>query len=249
MTIHRTLSSALVCLALVAQTAAAHPMKPKPCPPPTPSVPSLQQILDGLVVSGPAIDAGAPANIELWENASGPMTANVVLDFTGRSDALWFGMYDADHPGNPAFLLADSMKPKDVATVSFNDDGSILIRGGLKPKSKASGFDGPFGFLVKIAGADCDSPVYLFTQPELNGGTVLAKVFQGSGTTTLKFPGLAPGLFLVNQFLIAFETSGDGAFNDFIVSVSGIVSAPEPALGSLLGLSLAALWARRTRAT
>jgi hypothetical protein len=246
--IQRTLISALVCLAMVAQTAAAHPMKLKPHPVPSSSPESLQQILDGLVVSGPAIDAGAPQNIQLWDNASGPMTANVVVDFTGRSQTAWFGMYPADNPKDRAFLLVDSMKPSDVASVAFLDDGSILIRGGIKPKSKAQGFDGPFGFFVKISSKG-DSPVFLFTESDLNGGTVRAKVFQGNGTTTLKFPGLQPGLFLENQFLIAFETGKDGGFNDFIVSVSGIVAAPEPALSCLLGLSLAALWARRPRST
>jgi hypothetical protein len=241
---------ALVCLVLFAQTAGAHLItKPARCPKP-PAAPSLQQILDGLVVSGPAIDAGAPANIDLWDNASGPMSANVVVDYTGRSDALWFGMYPADDSGNHAFLLSDSMSPDDVASVSFSDDGSITIRGGLTPKAKASGFDGPFGFFAKVASAHSDSPVYLFTEADLNGGEVRVKVFAGNGTTTLKFPGQSPGLFLTNQYLLAFETGNDGGFNDFIVSVSNIVAVPEPAIAWLLGFSaLAVLSGRRVRNT
>jgi hypothetical protein len=73
-----------------------------------------------------------------------------------------------------------------------------------------------------------------------------AKVFEGNNKTILRFPGLAPGLFLTSQFLIAFETNKDGQFNDLIVSVSGL-AIPEPALGLLLGLSLAALYVRRAR--
>jgi hypothetical protein len=249
--VKRALLSVLVCLALAARTAAAHSTCDA-APPPTPgTAPTLQQILDGLVVSGPPIDANSPANIELWQNASGPMTANFVLDFTPRQDGIWFGMYDADNPGNPAFLLSDIITPADVAAVSFNDDGSISVSGGLKPRS--TGFDGPFGFFVKnFAPDNSRSSVFLFTQAELNGGTVRAKVFQGNGTTVLKFPGLAPGLFLENQFLIAFETGlgdgNDGGFNDFIVSVSGIVPVPEPAIAWLVCISgLALVCGRRLR--
>lgn len=243
--------SAFVCLALLAGDAGAHPTGTTTVPAPTGPAPTLQQILDGLVVSGPAIDANAPQNIELWQNASGPMTANFVLDFTPREDGIWFGMYDADHPGNPAFLLSDIITPADAATVTFNDDGSISVTGGLKPKS--FGFDGPFGFFAKnFAPDDSRGSVFLFTEAALNGGTVRAKVFQGNGTTMLKFPGLAPGLFVQSQFLIAFETGlgdeNDGGFNDFIVSVSSIVPIPEPALGWLLGISsLAVLRGRRLR--
>jgi len=212
--------------------------------------PTLQQILDGLVVSGPAIDANAPSGVDLWDNTSGPMTAQVVVDFTGAKQTLFFGMYAADDPKNRAFLLTDNLKPSDVATVSFLDDGKITISGGIKGRSKADGFDGPFGFFVKIPGHfKNESPVFLFTEAELNGGLVKAKVFQGNGETQLKFPGLAPGLFLTNQFLIAFETGNDNGYNDFIVSVSGIVAAPEPALCLLVGASLAALFARRIRGT
>ena len=244
--IQRAFLLTFVCLAVVAQSAAAHPMKLKSHPKPSSSAPSLQDILNGLVVSGPPIEVGDAQNIDLWDHTSGPMTAQIVVDNTGRSDAVKFGMYDADKPNHPAFLLSDGMKPWDVATVTFLDDGKLFIRDGIK--SKASGFDGPFGFFAKVTSGK-HSPVFLFTEPDLNGGITRALVFQGNGETMLKFPGLAPGLFLENQFLIAFETGKDNGFNDFIVSVSGIVAAPEPALSLLLGLSLTALIARRARST
>jgi hypothetical protein len=249
--IKRTLLTAMVCLLAAARAASAHPTT-ECAPPPSEPVPAptLQQILDGLVVSGPAIDAGAPQNIALWQNAAGPMTATFVADYTPRADGIWFGMYDADHPGNPAFLLSDVITPADVATVSFNDDGSISVTGGLKPKSL--GFDGPFGFFAKNFAPDDSRPsVFLFTEADLNGDGVRAKVFQGNGTTMLKIPGLAPGLFLESQYLIAFETglgeNNDHGFNDFLVLISSAVPAPEPALAWLFALSsLAVLVGRRS---
>jgi len=79
-------------------------------------------------------------------------------------------------------------------------------------------------------------------------------VFQGNGATSLKIPGLAPGLFLESQYLIAFETglgeNNDGGFNDFIVLISNVVPVPEPALAWLIGASsLVALRRRRVRST
>src|SRR5262245_11697632 len=199
--IKRLIPSWFVCLLLLAQPAAAHsfhqqhgPQKhgqvfhghkgPKPCAP-SAGDDALQGHLDDLVVSGPPIDAGAPSGIDLWDNTSGPMTAQVVVDNTGHGTALWFGMYPENDPANRAFILSDSMSPEDIATVTFLDTGSIVIRGGIKPKVKAEGFDGPFGFFAKVASAKSDSPVYLFTQADLNGGQIRAKVFQGNDQTVL----------------------------------------------------------------
>jgi hypothetical protein len=229
----------------------AHPMG-KNTPPPQPSgpAPTLQQILDGLTVSGPAIDANAPSGAQLFLNSSNPMTATFVADYTSRNDQIWFGMYDADHPGNPAYLLNDIITPADPATVVFLEDGSINIHGTAMNKDGVGGFGGPFGFFVKNFALDGSrNPVFLYTQASLNGGELRAKVFQGNDLTELKFPGLAPGLFQHSQYLIAFETGldgeDDGGYNDFIVSVSGIVAVPEPALGALTALTLFGLAARR----
>lgn len=262
--IQRTLVSALVCVAVFcAQSAGAHSLRPHwsgsqhhddkhegkcdhggTC---TDDGPALQQILDGLVVSGPGIDANDATGIELWDNSVGPMTAQLVADYTGKSQLVLFGMYPDGDPRNRVFLLSEFSRPKDPTTVTFLEDGDLSIRGGLR--RKASGFDGPFGFFVKVIEKHGDSRDIWFTDADLNGGEVRAKVFAGDGLTTLKLPGLAPGLFLPNQFLIAFETGCDGGFNDLLVLVTGIVpaQAPEPALAWLTGVSLAALCARRAR--
>ena len=243
---HRAFVSALVCLVAAAQMASAAPMSQrKPVTPQGSTTPTLQQILNGLVVSGPAIDANASQNIQLWDNTSGPMTAQIVADFTGKP-SVKFGIYDPQNPDKGVNLLQDNMKPNDIASVAFNDDGSITIKGGKS--KKGNGFDGPFGFFAKVPPAVKTDIPFLFTQPDLNGGQIAAKIFQGNGQTILQFPGLAPGLFLTSQFLIAFETNKDGQFNDLIVSVSGL-AIPEPAVGLLFALSLAALSARRARST
>src|SRR5215831_8431372 len=78
----RAFVSAFVCLAAVAQIATAAQMSPRaPVTVQGSTTPTLQQILDGLVVSGPAINANAPSNVQLWDNTSGPVSAQVVADF------------------------------------------------------------------------------------------------------------------------------------------------------------------------
>ena len=77
----RAAVSLVLGLAFFAQVASAH--STIKCDGPatlTGLAPSLQQILDGLVVSGPPIDASAPINVELWQNSSGAMTAQLVAD-------------------------------------------------------------------------------------------------------------------------------------------------------------------------
>jgi hypothetical protein len=245
---------AFVALLVSANVAWAHRMNCDPPQAPQSTAPTLQQILDGLVVSGPAINANAPLPIELWTNSAGPLTAQVVVNYTPESDSTYFGIYDPDTMAK-AYLLSDLMGPDDVATVIFRDNATITVREGLI-KGTEAGFEGPFGFFAKVFDPNQDPDTsFFYTQSALNDGP-RAKVFQGDGTTTLKLAGLAPGLFLPNQFLIAWETglgdANDGEFNDLLVLVTNIVPVlvPEPAFAFLLGISaLAVVCGRRARST
>ena len=215
---------------------------------------NLQDILDGLVISGPPINASSPSPFELFEAGSSGITAQVI----SASDDLFFGIYDGSDPTNRGVLLKGSMPSSFVSTVSFSDDGRITFpkvqyghgwghwkhgkwsRGREKFES-LSGFDGPFGFFVKSGKGS--GAVYIFTQDALNsGGAQGALVFQGNGETTIKLPGLKAGLFRPDQFILAFDADGDGNFGDMVVLVSGIDrGVPEPASALLIGVSLLAL--------
>jgi hypothetical protein len=152
-------------------------------------------------------------------------------------------MYDAENPNNLLWLLPESFAPSHLVTVSFGANGSIAIDNGWVSVG-GSGFDGPFGFFIKRRNHG-ETPVYFFSESELNGGTDRVKVFQGNNASTLQFPGLDPALFLADQFLLAWEAGiggqNDGGFDDFIVSVKAIIPVPEPAALLLLGISLGAL--------
>ena len=146
----RAAISVVLGLAFLAQVASAHSTlqvrradhgRPAPAP-------SLQQILDGLVVSGPPIDANAPINIELWQNSSRADDGADRRRQHAQVEGTSVRHVRPRQRDNKAFLLSDMMTPADVATVTFLDNGSITVQGGLKSSPKF-GFEGPFGFFVK----------------------------------------------------------------------------------------------------
>jgi hypothetical protein len=229
-------------------------------PKPEPTEPSLQDILDDLVVSGPPIEASSPSPFELFVAGSTGITAQIIL----AADDLYFGIYDGDDPTNRAKLLKSNSPSSFIASVSFSDDGTITFSkvpgfgrghghaygwnkhgkhwkhgGGGKLDSRC-GFDGPFGFFAKVL--DGHDSVYIFTEDALNGGDERVLAFQGNGETVIKLPGMRAGVFRPDQFILAFDADGDGVFGDMIVAIAGIdVPLPEPAAALLIGVSLLAL--------
>lgn len=213
-------------------------------PPVVVDPPSLQELLDDLVVSGPPIDANAASGAQLFNYSESPVTTQLVFSFGDVGERLAFGIYDAGNPNNKAFLLTDAFDATDTVTISFSTDGSISIGGGAGTQQRYRGFDGPFGFFVKTRSPG-SNPVFLYSENDLNGGAQQMKAFQGNGETTLQYPGVDPALFLADQYLLAWETgtgeNNDGDFNDFIVSVSAVTAVPEPGAAALLGLAVVAL--------
>jgi PEP-CTERM motif len=205
--------------------------------------PSLQEILDDLVVSGPPIDANDPSFAELFTAGDEPVVTQLVFNFLNPGNLFAFGIYDGNDPGNLLWLFPESVSPSHLVTVSFSSDGSVAIDNAWVADT-GTGFDGPFGFFIKRRNPG-ETPVYFFSEADLNGGTDRLKVFQGDGSQTLQFPGLDPELFLPDQFLLAWEAGigdqNDGGFDDLIVSVKAITAVPEPAALLLLGISVGAL--------
>jgi hypothetical protein len=256
--IQRAAVSTLFCVCFFASVAAAHPMRQfgRPSTQST-TPPTLQQILDNLVVSGPPIDAGAPTGTDLWTNSAASMTVQLVVDYTGNQ-GVRSGLYDPDNVSNPGYVLPNGITPHAVATVTFNADDSIDVSGGMH--KTYTGFEGPFGFFIKTfdekaKGTPDENAQFYYTQDALNpGGSPRALVFQGDGTTVIQLPGLRSGVFLPSQFLIAWETglggANDGQFNDYLILVSNVLpgQVPEPSFVLLLGISsLALLCGRRAR--
>src|SRR5262245_65641580 len=108
--IQRAAVSALLCLMLFARGASAHPMHHErslalPVQPPT-----LQQILDGLVVSGPPIDASAPLDVDLWTNSTAAITAQLVVSNTSDSQGVLLRIYDPGNASNKAFARPHSVR-------------------------------------------------------------------------------------------------------------------------------------------
>ena len=152
-----------------------------------------------------------------------------------------FGIYDKADPSKTIQVFAGLAGAGDQAIISIKADGSVFVNFADTGVNFAGN---SFGFYL-------DSSVFA------NGGfwrsdTALNSdaldhmaAYQGKGTDTLQLPGLAPGTWMPNEFVLAFEdldaSVSDRDFKDFVVMVESIKPVPVPDRGStlvLLGLTL-----------
>ncbi|MEQ8958141.1 MAG: PEP-CTERM sorting domain-containing protein [Coleofasciculus sp. C2-GNP5-27] len=96
-----------------------------------------------------------------------------------------------------------------------------------------------------------------FSEDRLNpGGVAQALVFEGDGETVLQAPGRQPGVFLGNEFIVAFEDQlvggpdSDKDYQDFVIIAESLdpkIDVPEPTTLAGLGLLAGAMAVSRRR--
>lgn len=224
---------------------------------------ALQTAMDGITVSGPGVDVFADQDTTAWftNTASGGSITTFIVDSNVSQRIGAFGIYEVANPSNRATIFDGTVVQGDQALVSFFADGTIKVNGNVV----ASGFDDPmtFGYFLEVLGEDPPglgeggiAPVdyTVYTDDALNNlvnpsGDARVLVFRGDDQTVLQLPSLGPGLFMDNEFILAFETgspdSGAKDFSDFVLIVESVAPIPEPATGLLLALGLGAIGRRR----
>ena len=207
---------------------------------------NLQEVLDGIHVGGPAIDAVADqTGFALFHNqASGGAVATFIVEITSGSASQVLGLYDAYDPTNriPIFGGADTTGEQKL--ISFLLNGTVKINGVVAGALTG----GSFGFYL------ANGSTVWYTEDELNGGNPQALVYRGNGLTTLQLPGFAPGVFATDEYIFAFEDgayrASDQDFQDAVFLVESISPMPEPGTLALLGVAgVGALLRRRKRAS
>jgi PEP-CTERM motif len=143
-----------------------------------------------------------------------------------------FGIYDAANANRQVTFFSAGNAAGDQIAVSIKFDGSVFLN------FQDTGVDfsnNKFGFFLTVGESTW------FSQPNLNNDEHHLVAFQGNNTDTLQIGDNAAGLFVPNEFLLAWEASPLGDFNDyadFVVIVESIVGVPEPGTLALLSLGL-----------
>jgi hypothetical protein len=229
---------------------------------PTGSEQTLQQIVDGLYVSGPGfdltqVDSATPEigqsthSVFSTQSPSGSI-ASFVVEQTALDGSNAFGIYDVV-TGNKAQIFAGTDTNGAAKTVTLLANGNVLVNNGVVANFAVDASStSHFGFYLDVTGNG--TPYTLFSEDDKNPTHLAqAMILQGDNATSIKIGAGQPGIFGTDDFIIAFEDlirdcgqacdgrpfhPSDFDFNDLVVHVSDLTPVPEPATLLLLGSGL-----------
>ncbi|MGC9502532.1 DUF4114 domain-containing protein [Baaleninema sp.] len=205
---------------------------------------SLQSRLDDMTVSG-GIDTTQDTGFDYFTNtASGGSIGRLMFEVAGFASGNKFGIFNQD--GVKAELFDGFHDEADRTIVDFLSGGDLLINTteidpvGSTVTQTIANFGNIFGFYLENPEGDT-----FFSDISLNSdGRQHSAIYQGDNSTVLDLPGVQPGVFTDNEFIIAFEdlpeghTYADFDYNDFVVIMESIDPAGVPEPSTLFGLGL-----------
>ena len=204
---------------------------------------SLQSVLDNITTAPVAGDSSIDVTTDYlsdtidsyWSiTGSGGSVATIIIELAGFANGNTFGVYDMTDSTKKVELFAGAAGAGSQALLSIKADGSVYVNFGDTGVDFARN---SFGYYLLSEVGN-----YFYSDTSLNADQFdHMYAYQGIDVDTVQLPGLAPGVWTDNEFVLAYEDlygGGDQDFTDFVVMVESVTPIPEPGTLILLGTAL-----------
>jgi uncharacterized protein DUF4114 len=186
---------------------------------------------------------------EYWAvTGAGGSISTMIIELAGFAPNNVFGVYDRTNPGNRVTLFGGAAVAGSQVALGIAADGSVLVNFADTGSDFAAN---NFGFFLDSS-ANGGGGLF-FSDETLNGdGVDHLAVYQGNNSDIVQLPGLAPGLWTDNEFILAWEDlvcpSCDADYTDMVLMIESVTSTvPAPAALGFLGFGLLGMGIARRR--